>query len=317
MVAGPRAESSAANGLGAPIVEASWKGRLAPPLAKVASKMKKGELMDELARLGQPVDGLKSELVQRLVKLERELAEAGERAAALVEAPCTPTGGERARKKRRRIGGGELRTVSSPPGYKRRAEAMLWAASGEERRQGWVNLALGGARNRSCVVPLGVKILEGFTPPRSPFHLIQEDLSSDPWRVLVACVLLNRTDGPKVRGAIGELFSAFPTAEAMAEASADPGGVLCGILQPLGMHLRRARNLVAMSRSYLDVPGGWDGDDPKQLPGCGKYAADAFAIFCQGQWRDVHVQDHMLSKYHAWLKLNVCDYGPGDRAERE
>jgi len=224
--------------------------------------------------------------------------------------PRTPRGRGGGGKRRRRV------TACSPEGYKRRAEAVLWAASGEERRQGWVNVARGGGRVGAGAGGRGVRVLAGFTPPRSPFHLIQEDLTGDPWRVLVACVLLNRTDGPKVKGVVGALFGAYPGAEAMAEASAAPGGRLCALLQPLGMHLKRARTLVAMSAAYLDVPGGWDGDDPKQLPGCGKYAADAFTIFCKGQWRDVRVEDHMLAKYHAWLKLNVGDAGPGDAGQR-
>jgi len=34
-----------------------------------------------------------------------------------------------------------------------------------------------------------------YTPPSSPFNLIQEELHSDPWKVLVATIFLNRTAG--------------------------------------------------------------------------------------------------------------------------
>ena len=34
-----------------------------------------------------------------------------------------------------------------------------------------------------------------YTPPASPFHLIQEELHDDPWKVLVATIFLNRTAG--------------------------------------------------------------------------------------------------------------------------
>lgn len=34
-----------------------------------------------------------------------------------------------------------------------------------------------------------------WTPPKSPFHLIQESLYHDPWKLLVATIFLNRTTG--------------------------------------------------------------------------------------------------------------------------
>lgn len=43
------------------------------------------------------------------------------------------------------------------------------------------------------------KTLENtWKPPRSPFNLLQEDHVHDPWRVLVICMLLNRTTGLQV-----------------------------------------------------------------------------------------------------------------------
>lgn len=38
-----------------------------------------------------------------------------------------------------------------------------------------------------------------WKPPRSPFKLLQEDHTHDPWRVLVICILLNITSGKQVR----------------------------------------------------------------------------------------------------------------------
>ena len=34
-----------------------------------------------------------------------------------------------------------------------------------------------------------------YTPPASPFNLIQEELHEDPWKVLVSTIFLNRTTG--------------------------------------------------------------------------------------------------------------------------
>ena len=41
---------------------------------------------------------------------------------------------------------------------------------------------------------------------------------------------------------------------------------------------------------------------PIELFGIGKYGNDSFRIFCSGDWRDVEPDDHMLNKYHTWLK---------------
>jgi hypothetical protein len=35
--------------------------------------------------------------------------------------------------------------------------------------------------------------------------------------------------------------------------------------------------------------------------GIGKYANDAYRIFCCGEFKDVQPQDHALNKYHEWL----------------
>ena len=49
-------------------------------------------------------------------------------------------------------------------------------------------------------VPFAKNVLKGkikakWTPPRSPFNLVQEHLYHDPWQLLVATVFLNRTQG--------------------------------------------------------------------------------------------------------------------------
>lgn len=47
---------------------------------------------------------------------------------------------------------------------------------------------------------VGARLLSGVTwvPPVSPYGLIQEQLYQDPWKVLVACMLLNKTGGRQV-----------------------------------------------------------------------------------------------------------------------
>ena len=50
----------------------------------------------------------------------------------------------------------------------------------------------------------GLHVLSGdpkqpvWDPPASPFGLIEEVLYQDPWRLLLACMLLNKTSGTAV-----------------------------------------------------------------------------------------------------------------------
>ena len=55
--------------------------------------------------------------------------------------------------------------------------------------------------------------------------------------------------------------------------------------------------LLSFSRAFL--AGSWR--RVEELPGVGKYAADAHAIFCLGRWREVTPDDHALKAYHEWL----------------
>lgn len=47
---------------------------------------------------------------------------------------------------------------------------------------------------------VGARLISGvkWVPPVSPYGLIQEQLYQDPWKVLVACMLLNKTGGRQV-----------------------------------------------------------------------------------------------------------------------
>lgn len=41
--------------------------------------------------------------------------------------------------------------------------------------------------------------------------------------------------------------------------------------------------------------------NPVELHGVGQYAADAYNIFCRGDWRSVSPKDKDLLRYHQWL----------------
>ncbi|KXZ46327.1 hypothetical protein GPECTOR_45g97 [Gonium pectorale] len=76
------------------------------------------------------------------------------------------------------------------------------------------------------------------------------------------------------------------------------------------MRVSRAATLVRFSSEFLTKQ--WR--CPTQLHGCGRYAADAYLIFCRGAWREVQPADKDLRRYRDWLESTG---GEGSGLERE
>ncbi|XP_052196779.1 methyl-CpG-binding domain protein 4-like protein isoform X2 [Diospyros lotus] len=136
-----------------------------------------------------------------------------------------------------------------------------------------------------------------WKPPRSDFNLLQEDHAYDPWRVLVICMLLNRTTGLQARKVISELFSLCPNAKAATEVAPEE---IEKVIKTLGLQKKRSVMIQQFSQEYL----GQSWTHVTQLHGVGKYAADGYAIFCTGKWERVRPTDHMLNKYWEFLCSN-------------
>ena len=90
------------------------------------------------------------------------------------------------------------------------------------------------------------------------------------------------------------LFEKYPDAETMRDS--DPAE-LYDILKPLGLANKRVKTLKRFSSEYLYKE--WK--TASELYGCGKYANDAWRIFCKGDWTEVKPEDHALNLYHDWL----------------
>ncbi|KAL8540005.1 hypothetical protein ACS0TY_001558 [Phlomoides rotata] len=133
-----------------------------------------------------------------------------------------------------------------------------------------------------------------WIPPRSPFNLLQEDHWFDPWRVLVICMLLNQTTGRQAERVLANLFQLCPNAKAATEVQTEK---IEEIIRSLGLYKKRAVGIQRLSQEYLD--DSWT--HVTDLTGVGKYAADAYAIFCTGNWAHVRPVDHMLVKYWEFL----------------
>ncbi len=139
-----------------------------------------------------------------------------------------------------------------------------------------------------------------------------------------------------------DLFTLCPTAEAAVQADVQ---AIQNIIKPLGLFRKRAAAIQRFSHDYMhtDVRGVFYGivcvyshvpvcvqhvdstpcshtmltkqwRDPQELYGMGKYASDAYWMFCRGAWRDLQPDDKDLKRYHAWL---VATDGQGEGLARD
>ncbi|KAN0064222.1 hypothetical protein ACQY0O_003389 [Thecaphora frezii] len=119
------------------------------------------------------------------------------------------------------------------------------------------------------------------------YGLIQELVSPNVFRLLVATCLLNQTRGRAAMPIFWRLLSRWPDEHALAQASL---AELTELLQPLGLHNIRAKRLIEMSKAMVEIP-----HDPANrfkarsrgcpltpigaYPGVGRYAVDSYRIF--------------------------------------
>ena len=134
-------------------------------------------------------------------------------------------------------------------------------------------------------------------PPRSPYCLIQEDLWPDKWKMLVSCVLLNRTARKQVERILPQLFALCPTPNDMAQC--DPA-LLASVISPLGFKNRRAVTLINLSKNFL-MPN-WT--HASELPGIGEYGSAVWDIFVLNKLPDQAPNDHALTWYYNWRLQN-------------
>ncbi|XP_070145493.1 methyl-CpG-binding domain protein 4 isoform X4 [Ovis canadensis] len=164
--------------------------------------------------------------------------------------------------------------------------------------------------NKEALSPPRRKAFKKWTPPRSPFNLVQETLFHDPWKLLIATIFLNRTSGKMAIPVLWQFLEKYPSAEAAR--TADWRDV-SELLKPLGLYDLRAKTIIKFSDEYLTKQWRY----PIELHGIGKYGNDSYRIFCVNEWKQVrpsssafclwgkvHPEDHKLNKYHDWLWEN-------------
>ncbi|XP_074139965.1 methyl-CpG-binding domain protein 4 [Sminthopsis crassicaudata] len=151
--------------------------------------------------------------------------------------------------------------------------------------------------NQEALSPPRRKLFKKWTPPRSPFNLVQETLFHDPWKLLIATIFLNRTSGKMAIPVLWEFLEKYPSAEV---ARAADWKEVSELLKPLGLYDLRAKTIIKFSDEYLTKQWKY----PIELHGIGKYGNDSYRIFCVNEWKQVHPEDHKLNKYHDWLWEN-------------
>lgn len=133
-----------------------------------------------------------------------------------------------------------------------------------------------------------------------PFRLIQEEHLDDPWRVLLACILLNQTRVEQVRPVLDALLHEWPNAAAMADAPVDE---VEEIIAPIGLK-KRGGYITEMSAAYVAArPSGWEA--VLELPGCGRYAAEAWRMLVEGD-RTFIPKDMKLRARMIWWRMGEC-----------
>uniref|UniRef100_A0A8D0JLT6 Methyl-CpG-binding domain protein 4 n=1 Tax=Sus scrofa TaxID=9823 RepID=A0A8D0JLT6_PIG len=135
------------------------------------------------------------------------------------------------------------------------------------------------------------KAFKKWTPPRSPFNLVQETLFHDPWKLLIATIFLNRTSGKMAIPVLWEFLEKYPSAEVAR--TADWRDV-SELLKPLGLYDHRAKTIIKFSDEYLTKQWRY----PIELHGIGKYGNDSYRIFCVNEWKQVRpIPSHNVSTF--------------------
>ncbi|XP_008585249.1 PREDICTED: methyl-CpG-binding domain protein 4 [Galeopterus variegatus] len=164
----------------------------------------------------------------------------------------------------------------------------------EKRKTSWYFTS---KYNKEALSPPRRKAFKKWTPPRSPFNLVQETLFHDPWKLLIATIFLNRTSGKMAIPVLWKFLEKYPSAEVAR--TADWRDV-SELLKPLGLYDLRAKTIIRFSDEFLTKQWKY----PIELHGIGKYGNDSYRIFCINEWKQVHPEDHKLNKYHDWLWEN-------------
>jgi methyl-CpG-binding domain protein 4 len=124
-------------------------------------------------------------------------------------------------------------------------------------------------------------------------RLFQEDLCSEPFWMLVACILINRTHWRQVKPVLEQLRARCDGPGSMIEI---PIEEMMSIVKPLGMYNRRTSMLRRFCAAWL-LHKPRHSADVSHMPGCGDYAVQSYQIFIEKDVPKGLVTDHKLQWY--------------------
>lgn len=107
--------------------------------------------------------------------------------------------------------------------------------------------------------------------------------TKDPYKILLAEVLLRKTTRDQVKGIFEEFVKKYRDVEKLASADVKE---LEGVIKPLGMQKKRAPLLIELAKTIIEKHGGKvprDRDALIKLPGVGPYSANGVLCLAYGE----------------------------------
>ncbi len=118
---------------------------------------------------------------------------------------------------------------------------------------------------------------------------LQATLGEDPWKVMLAAMLLCRARRAQAEPVLKELLVRWPDAASLARSDTSE---LEAVVRPCGLHRSRARQMQRCASLWHSEAWEFLSD----LPGVGDYVNDSVAVFCFG-CKELECSDHVLKEY--------------------
>lgn len=115
----------------------------------------------------------------------------------------------------------------------------------------------------------------------------------DPYEVMIAEILLQRTRAETVEPIYENFLQQFPRLEDLGKAEQDE---VAELLEPLGLHNRRASSLVEIGETLDESELPQTEQELLELPHVGKYVANAVLCFAHGKPRPI-VDENVIRVY--------------------
>jgi endonuclease III-like uncharacterized protein len=118
--------------------------------------------------------------------------------------------------------------------------------------------------------------------------LIQEEYTSDSWKMMVCCILLNQTNNKQVRPILNSLFNFIPNPQCAIACDKEK---LAEMIKTTGFQNVKSYRIVKLSEKWIE---GFE--CVSDLPGIGKYGLDSWNIFIRKDL-SITTRDKKLKAY--------------------